>query len=543
MLANFSGWSSGKLWRVTFGLAIFCCVGTTSGLTSAAPVCEESTATRHFLLDGNSEVVFTESIHRKMMESFDAWLVQHPDDVFVQLQRMRYADDKKEKDRLIAEYKAKLDAHPGDPTSEFFYAASLVDTNTPEAIERLKAIPADSAIEPIVHLKLEEIYEMGKFVDRDEARKQLAAYRDACPNSLSMLWQGRALSEVSSPEMAAKYAAQLRNRLAREDDLLWLTPWWKVWELDFIATPAAQQDAMRSRVDAEIHQVQKAIQSEQLEWLHVLRDGFHLADDKVSERAIQDLIVSKYPDTYSAKRILSDRWRDEHPYPKSDATQAETQAYYRAVIARSDEELKKNPKDADAMKSRFEAMVAIDKRKPGSSENYVFSTEEIVAAGERLRTALYRDVDWFSMPPTQIQIAQAYVDRGVRFDEVPVLIQEGRANAAKRDTVFVSDRFENTIPKSIKMEHEYLTMVSADLLVDAARQSGKPEMAKAAMEELAAQKIEEKGFQSRVWKVKAQWAELNGHKLDALLMYRASLDSRAPGYKMKPDEVDESKEG
>jgi thiol-disulfide isomerase/thioredoxin len=561
------------LWRAAFLLAVLFCFGVdaelalarqatigATGKTGGAPVCEESTATRRFLFRDPGDVEMNEGYHRKMIEGFDGWIVQHPDDVFVQLDRIRFADDKEDRARQIALYKESLEKHPGDSRYRLLYAASLMDTNTPETIMELKKITAGDPMAPFANLKLAEIYGSGKFADRAEARTRLAAFREACPTSLTT-WQGRDLTDLSTPEMAAKYAAQIRARLKHERDPVWLTPWKWVWELEFMATPAPQQDALRTKIDAELMQLRKEIRSDDLDWLATVKEGFHLADDKNSLREVEDLILANYPQSHNAKYVRDDRWNAEHPSPKPDATDAEKDAYERAVIARNDELLRKNPADSWALHERFEAMLALERRKevplnagaktepdsnssrPSGRTDYIFPTSEIVNYGERLRTAVQRDTDWFSMPPAEFRIAKAYLDRGVRADEVPGLLEEGLANARKRDAVSISDRYADEMLKSLKLEHEFLTISNADLLVEAARQSSRPEMAKAAMEELAAQNIEEKSFQSRVWKVKAQWAELNGKKLDAMFMYRASIDSRSAGYKPPKGDVDESKEG
>jgi hypothetical protein len=126
-------------------------------------------------------------------------------------------------------------------------------------------------------------------------------------------------------------------------------------------------------------------------------------------------------------------------------------------------------------------------------------------------------------------------------EEVPALIEEGRTTAEKYRAYSVSDRYPEEIVKSLEEEHATLVLLGTNLLVDAARQSGKPEMAKAAMEEMQSLNYE-KTREQTVWKVKAKWAEVNGHKLDAMFMYRAAIDSRPGGYQTPPGDVDEVKE-
>jgi thiol-disulfide isomerase/thioredoxin len=57
------------------------------------------------------------------------------------------------------------------------------------------------------------------------------------------------------------------------------------------------------------------------------------------------------------------------------------------------------------------------------------------------------------------------------------------------------------------------------------------------MDDLTGVNSEKPAMQSKLWAVKAKWAELNNHKLDALLMYRAAFDIRPVSD--KPTGIDE----
>jgi hypothetical protein len=79
----------------------------------------------------------------------------------------------------------------------------------------------------------------------------------------------------------------------------------------------------------------------------------------------------------------------------------------------------------------------------------------------------------------------------------------------------------------------------AQILVDAAEAMNKPEIAKSAMDSIADLKPEKPKQRTSLLAVKAKWAELNGRKLDALLLYRRVLDARPPDFKSARDERDE----
>ena len=355
----------------------------------------------------------------------------------------------------------------------------------------------------------------------------------------------------------------MRSRLAGERDVAWLTAWNTVWALDFIGTPPEKQDALRKRIDEEVRHLRGSIRSDELDWLYTLKEGFHYADDKDSEREVSDLIVSKYPQSWNAEQIANDRWFKEHPYPKKDAPVEEKYEFYRAMLERSKERLKQDPTNSEFMWSEFAAMRQLYKFRTSLPAEQQKSVEaavpvtELVDAGERFRRrmpfrdqrrhfvhsriTLQGDVNWLSNPPAQFDIAEAYLDRHVRVDEVPALVAEGHATAKKYEAYTESDRYEEDMTKAFQDAQSLRVLLGANVLLDAARQSGKPEMAKAAVEEVESLKYE-KVNDPTVWKVKAKWAEVNGRKLDAMFLYRAAIDSRPKGYQTPPGDVDEVQE-
>jgi thiol-disulfide isomerase/thioredoxin len=501
--------------------------------TQGGPVCEESASTRQALHNLRDDVLLTQAVVQERRQAVYKLIEQYPDNVFFHLDYLlngdRGGDDKT---ATIARYKKLLDEHPGNSMYPFLYAVALIDRETPEAFSRLKSIPDNDPFAPLSHAQLGELYEWGKFANREEARKQAIAFYDACPGSLE--WRGRRLlHEAATPEMAAKYEFQLRNRLKDETDLTLLPAWKTVWDLEFVMVPIAQQDALRMRLQKEVSQLRDQIHSDDPAWLSVLKSGFHRAGDTNAEREIADQIVTKYPESDESQRILSERWESEHPRLKEDASKQSTQDYHRAVLARANSELKKRPGDNEAQNDRFNALIMLD----GTSN------DDVVTAGEAFRSALRVDTGWYSSPPAQLGIAKIYLERKVRADEIPALVAEANEADTERRSTIDSDRMPDEVTKNRAVMRVYMILRTTDLLVEAATQLRNPEIARAAVEELSQQKIDMPFMETEIWKIKAKWAELNGHKLDALLMYRASLDARRPGFKIRGKEIDQSKEG
>jgi predicted Zn-dependent protease len=198
-------------------------------------------------LDKNNEE-YTEAVRQGTLRGLDQLLAQNPDDVFLHIDYIntKKGESRREYDEIVERYKALLNKHPGNSEYEFLYALALVDTNTAQAIQRLKAISAAAPVAPQVHLALAEIHHWGKFADQSVARADLDAFLDACPGSLNS--QARSFArEIATPEVAAKYAVQLRSRLEKEKDPAVLSAWESVWKLEFVAEPE-KADTVRARV-------------------------------------------------------------------------------------------------------------------------------------------------------------------------------------------------------------------------------------------------------------------------------------------------------
>jgi thiol-disulfide isomerase/thioredoxin len=499
---------------------------------SGKVVCEASAGTRRELHALSSRETYTLDGRQEYLKALDALLAKNPDDLFLHLDYIHTEnrESKAEVAAVIERYKQLMERHSRDSEYEFLYATVLIDNNTPEAIERLKRLPADASVAPQAELRLSKINEFGKFANRDEARLQLSAYLKACPASADAL--ARDLAErLATAEIAGSYAAALRSRLEKDHDPTLLSAWLTAWNMEFAATPA-QQEQVRVRLTQDLQRL-RARPAKDLDYLTTMQEGYRMAGDKKAQREIEDRMLAEYPDNSETEIVEWRRFEEEHPYPKEEDSEATKQAFYHLQLVRADAELKRNPKKSEALRDRFEALEDMEG----------VSTDDVVNAGEALRAAMKGELNWATTPPMQFQIARVYLDRNVGVEEVPDLIAEGRVSYARWNGRIISDRESDELLKSIANNETWVLLTEADLLVDAARALQKPEIAKAVMEKVAAEKIEGKYFQVRVWEIKGKWAELNGKKLDALLMYRASLDSRVVGFKVRGKKKDEAKEG
>jgi thiol-disulfide isomerase/thioredoxin len=264
---------------------------------------------------------------------------------------------------------------------------------------------------------------------------QLNAYYDACPASLNDSANFLLLRSGTS-DMALKNSALLRTRLERERNSEMPEAWETLRNLEFKGNPPTRHDQVRKRLAADLERLRKSPHEKDVTWWATLQAGYKMASDETERRGAEDRIIADFPTSYQARRILDDRWSEEHPYPKP---------------------------------------------------------EDTAATGKR------------------------HIDH----------------------PLMVSDRQDDEMKKYEVRDETATKIERARLLVDAAELMKKAEIAKVAVNDLADLKPETPKQHTSLLAVKGKWAELNGRKLDALLLYREVLDGRPPDFKPPRDERDE----
>jgi len=485
---------------------------------SKASLCEPSKETRQSLNRLDLEDLPDNQRRAQQLSILKDLLAQHPGDVFLNLRYEEIEGSANDADRakVIEKYKALAAANPASADYAFLYANALVGASTSDAIARFKALVDSSSGYPLANLRLARRYESGKFANKEEFRAQLDRFFDSCPaafNSQALdLLQGNAtLTE------AAKYASAFRERLSKDSDPDYIKYWEKIWTLEFKAHPPSEHAEVRKQIVADLAKLEQNPRPTDMNWLVVLRAGYKILGDETARRRIEDRILTVAPRGETAWRIYNDRWSSEHPFPKTNDSESVKQAFYRALLAFSDDRLRATPDDAYYIEERIYALTHLNDS----------STKQFVDTAKALQVALRNGPNSWSQPPPEFGLADAYLKRRTHVHDVPTLVAEGWQDFRSQPMFSLTFDYVTVEFQNYRIDTEvYLKTDAARLLVEAAQQLKKPAIAKSAMDDLATVKSEKPAQQSAIWEVKAKWAELNHHKLDALLMYRTALDVR-----------------
>jgi thiol-disulfide isomerase/thioredoxin len=416
-----------------------------------------------------------------------------------------------EREPALQQLRELLKQHPGDANLTLVLNQSWIDYDTPRAMELLK-----QSSHPRAHLQLADIYDWGKFADRAAARREVEAYFAVCPDSLDpRAWGSR--RRYATAESARTYAADLRKRLteappAGEQVRLWGT----LWNLEFKAAPPQEHEAVRARIRQELadQNILRPPLNEVI--LEFARQSYQLANDTEGQARAESLLLENFPKSWPARNIARERFQKANPWPKPDDPKEKRQAFFRAQLAFCDENLKSDPDSFEMRNMRFESLNQLDDAKP----------EDVRAAARALLAALRKGVDSYSIPPFQWRVARALLKWKQDVDQVPGLVEEGWKAQREGTARFMSDHQPDETRRNQFDTTFFLKSEAARLLLDAAKELKKPEIANAAIAEVEALKPEKPYERVMVSQVLARAAEQQGRKLDALLLYRAALDAR-----------------
>ena len=106
-------------------------------------------------------------------------LAEHPDDLFLNYWLIVSPDERP--GPFAAEYKTRLDAHPGEPVFQYLYGRSLLGKDTPQALRLIEGALAKDPEIPYAYETLMEIYASSGFRDRAKLVEDLRALYGSMP--------------------------------------------------------------------------------------------------------------------------------------------------------------------------------------------------------------------------------------------------------------------------------------------------------------------------------------------------------------------------
>ena len=438
----------------------------------------------------------------------EAAVRSHPGDVFANLEYLFWHREKGHDD-IIARYRSAMQQHAGDRRRQLFYAASLMGTNTPEALRRLTELATPDF--PYPYLLIGQIRSYQKFEDKAALTANLVRFVNACPSYLRAY---ELLGFAGIGEELGPVATRLRKVLAGRSDREAVRAYRWLWPMEFRVTPPAQHTALRKKVDEDLAALKLRPVADDPVAVATLREAYRITKNEAGLKSLP-VVETDHP-VYAADR----QWRKDHAMPAKDAPPEQIRTYYAALAQAARTWISKWPDQTLPYTSLLRAL-----------ELQQAPEDEIVAAGEQL-------IAQFPRTPAVIEVARVYVSRGIELAKVPSMIEARLREAETLRRVPEYDFFDDRNHR-LNEEARFGARIQARIVqfdwsvrtskLDNARQAlGAMRNAVDALFTVTTQTGYALYLDAQYWTKMAQLADVEGRRADADEYRRAAENAKTP---------------
>lgn len=476
----------------------------------------------------------------------EALLKKYPNDYFVQSQyvyEMMAPDpstsgfpSEKGTLQVIAEYKKLHQEHPDDPAIEYLYAKTLIDRDTPQAIQLLNDALRKNPAFPWPHEDLIRIYAAPNFLDAQKASANAQALISACPATPSVYSWLRSVRDTDFIRGAVpKLQALLQSRT--DDEALGAYP--LLWSLEFKSHPRSDYEALRKQVAADVARIRGLNLQKKFGWWSALNHGYQVMGDQKEAQWAQDGLDKMFEGSSSSSEEIN-AWFKKHPFPKPKDSKQKTEAFYRDELKATAEWAKKSPNSVRVWDMRMTAMknlsdvpvadavatldgrLAAEQRNAGpfplywwtyyqladfASQENIEPQRELKLAEKALETIASQ---WENIPQTDLNSTKDDVDYYPNF-YWPQMKARGLLYEAQGYTrLKQADKALDALGKA-NLELEAL---ESDMTADESRRT------------LQNRDKQYHRYESQYWQGRARVAELQGRNTDAMAYYQSALLAR-----------------
>lgn len=411
--------------------------------------------------------------------------------------------------------------HPDDPLALLLASEALNGVDTPESIRLAEAAREKAPEFPWPARDLAGIYVEGKLADPAKAKEDIDAFFTMCPTSADGYAQYLLpnADPALQPKVTVARAVALRAKLVKENDPKQLNSYSTLWTLEFQMRKPQEYDAERQRIAGDLARMEKIHPKGDAEWQALLIKGYKQSGasrEKVA--ALEDALIAEYPQSNQAYGIVSDQWDKDHPEPKDQSDSAAWNQHRKEFELALQTWIRDYPNQTYLRRQAWFLAVQDDDTIP---------EKDAMAAVD----AFLRSVDTYDGPSWRWyyypQAARLLVERGWEPDRAIDLLKQTAAS---------NERFVTPLGKSDNQTDEQLkeyrdrqredAQYLDGLMLKAAIEGNKPEIAMELRAEVEAPPPEDKKLLEGYWTNRAREAQLTGNKIDALAYYQMALQTR-----------------
>ena len=500
-----------------------------NGWAQSAAVCGPAPAVKLALdlLPEQTPALTDWQYHEQRAAAIQALLRQYPGDVFVQKAYINSMGGRSDKDKVIAEYKARHEQNPDDAQLAYLYGLTLVGRQSPEAIKLFNgALQKDLNFMP-PHLQLVSVYSSLVFLDKEQRVAHLKAFLEACPASLEGY---EPLTRIDDQDLQRTYAAKLRALIASRTDPDAVGAYTTLWSLEFKIHPPAEYDPLRKQVAQDLDRLRQLKLEDKRQWYSALEEGYKLVNDQKQSDWAQEQAQIRFPTPWSSPAMT--KWRKDHHYPGDDAPPDKKRAYYSDLLQQTAQWVKERPNTTYIWMWRLETMEHLEN---------VPSADVLAAVDQAVKVMMSNAGPEGPGSDDYGNIAEVLSKRHLEPERVVEMAQKG---LAKWETESKEPYYDLYATKENlddnKFYQAYGRLQGLGFETDGYVQLKQPDKAHLLLSQmderledlksLAGDKQDRKrtyeGQLATYWGLMAREAELRGRKLDAMAFYENALLTR-----------------
>ena len=499
------------------------------GWAQSAAVCGPAPAVKLALdlLPEQTPALSDWQYHEQRAAAIQALLRQYPGDVFVEKAYINSMGGRSDKDKVIAEYKARHEQDPASARLAYLYGLALVGRQSAEAIKLFNAaLQKDPNFNP-PHLQLVPIFGTPVFMDKEQRLAHLKAFLEACPASLDGY---ESLTEIDDKGLPGVYAAKLRAMLASRTDPDAVRAYTTLWSLEFKAHPPSEYDPLRKQVAQDLERIRQLKLQDKRQWYSALEEGYKLVNDQKQSDWAHEQAQIRFPTPWSSPAMT--KWTKDHHYPGNDAPPDTKRAYYTDLLQQTAQWVKERPNTTYIWMERLDAMEHLED---------VPSAEVLATVDQAVKLMMSNAGPEGPGSDDYGNIAEVLSKKHLEPERVVEMAQKGLAKweiESKEPYYDLYATKENLDDN--KFYQAYARIQGLGFETDGYLQLKQPDKAQLLLSQmderlddlksLAGDKQDRKrtyeGQQATYWGLMARVAELRGRKLDAMAFYENALLTR-----------------
>lgn len=473
--------------------------------------------------------------HQQRVAALQALLRQYPDNVYVEREYIwAIIHTASEKDKMIAEYKARHEQNPDSAAVDYLYGSILVGIDSPLAIKLQNAALEKDPRFTNPHLELADIYNSPVFLNREQRIAHVKAFIDACPDNVGGYeW----LRGIDDKEFLRPYTAKLRAEVESRSDPDAVSAYRTLWSIEFKAHPASEYDALRRQVGQDLDRLRHLNLRDRRQWYEALEDGYKLVNDQKQADWAEEQSLTRFPQPYILPGMA--KWWKDHKWPGDDAPPATKHAFYSDLLAQSGQWLKERPNIVNFWSYRLNALRNLDDAPAAEVETAVEQMLKVAAsdAGPQGPGSF-----WYRFAAEVLSKKHLEPERVVECAQKGLAQWEIESKEPPYDLYATKEGREE-----IAFNNAYYRLDLLGFQIDGYLQLKQPEKAQVQLEQMDQRLQDSKSlvgdnqerkqtYGARLANylgLRARMAELQGHKLDAMAFYENALLTRL-GAQQKP---------